>query len=50
MMIRGKLHHLDRHYATPQERELAEAENCRAGWGDLNAAPDLARARFAVAP
>ena len=50
LMIREKLHHWDRHYATPQEREIAEAENIRAGWGDLNERPNLAEIRFAVAP
>lgn len=49
-MIRPRLAHWDEHYATPQERELAEVENERAGWGDLNAEPDIARLRLAVTP
>ena len=34
MMIRPLLKHWDEHYATQQERELARAENLRAGWVD----------------
>lgn len=49
-MIRVRLAHWDEHYATLQERELAEVENERAGWSDLNAQPDLARMRLAVTP
>jgi hypothetical protein len=48
-MIRPRLRHWDEHYASPQERELAEVENERAGWGDMNPLPDLARQRMAVA-
>lgn len=36
MAIKPLLHHWDEHYASPQERELAYAENARAGWHDLN--------------
>lgn len=49
-MIRPRLAHWDRHYANAQERELAEVENERAGWGRLNAEPGIARDRFAVVP
>lgn len=34
--IKPLLKHWDQHYATPQEREIARAENIRAGWSDLN--------------
>ena len=33
-LIRPLLKHWDEHYATQQERELARAENLRAGWVD----------------
>lgn len=49
-MIRPRLAQWDACYATPQERELAEVENARAGWSDLNPKPDLARIRLAVTP
>jgi hypothetical protein len=48
-MIRPRLQHWDNHYANAQEREIAEAENIRAGWGDLNADQDGAARRFANA-
>lgn len=48
MMIKPRLMHWDRHYATPQEREIAEAENIRAGWEDLNEDPATARQRYAA--
>lgn len=35
-MIKPRLYHWDRYYASPQERELAYAENARAGWHELN--------------
>jgi len=35
-MIKPRLRHWDRHYASPQEREIARAENVRAGWHELN--------------
>jgi hypothetical protein len=38
MAIRPLLRDWDERYASPQERELAEAENARAGWSDLNRA------------
>lgn len=47
-MIRPLLRDWDRRYASPQEREIAEAENVRAGWDDLNEEPDVARRRFAA--
>jgi Fatty acid desaturase len=50
MMIRPRLAHWDRHYASLQERELAEVENVRAGWSDLNETPAIALGRFAIAP
>ncbi len=36
MMIKPLLRHWDAHYANEQEREIARAENARAGWYDLN--------------
>ncbi len=36
MAIKPLLADWDRRYATPQEREIARAENARAGWHDLN--------------
>jgi len=36
MMVKPLLKHWDNHYATPQEREIARAENIRAGWAELN--------------
>ncbi|HSW12119.1 MAG TPA: fatty acid desaturase [Solimonas sp.] len=36
LMIKPLLRHWDRHYASPQELEIARAENARAGWHDLN--------------
>ncbi|TAM09354.1 MAG: hypothetical protein EPN72_00635 [Nevskiaceae bacterium] len=35
-VIKPLLKDWDAHYATPQEREIAYAENARAGWHDLN--------------
>lgn len=49
-MIRPRLQHWDAHYANPQERELAEVENVRAGWSDINPALSTAKARFAITP
>lgn len=49
-MIRPRLAHWDRHYANAQERELAEVENERAGWGGINSEPALARQRFSIVP
>ncbi|MFM6853182.1 MAG: fatty acid desaturase [Sphingopyxis sp.] len=46
-MIRPRLAHWDRHYANAQERELAEVENIRAGWADLNENPTAAARRHA---
>ena len=43
MMIKPLLRHWDAHYASEQEREIARAENARAGWHDLNAPADTAR-------
>lgn len=48
-MIRPRLAAWDREYANSQERELAEAENIRAGWADLNADRDLAEKRYEFA-
>ncbi len=48
-MIRPRLAAWDRDYATPQERELAEAENVRAGWADLNSNQETVKARYANA-
>ncbi len=48
-MIRPRLAEWDRSYATPQERELAEAENIRAGWSDLNENSFAANERYAYA-
>ena len=36
MAIKPLLKHWDDHYASPQEREIAQAENARAGWHELN--------------
>jgi hypothetical protein len=36
MMIKPLLKHWDQHYASPQEREIAQRENERAGWHELN--------------
>ncbi|EZP36716.1 fatty acid desaturase [Janthinobacterium lividum] len=49
MMIRPLLRDWDRRYASPQEREIAAAENIRAGWADLNDEPEPAQRRHAVA-
>ncbi|MES2262639.1 MAG: fatty acid desaturase [Pseudomonadota bacterium] len=48
MLIKPLLRDWDRCYASPQEREIAEAENVRAGWDELNAQPEAARARYAL--
>lgn len=48
-MIRPLLADWDRDYANLQEREIAHAENIRAGWSDLNADPGLAESRYAFA-
>jgi hypothetical protein len=48
-MVRPRLKHWDRHYANRQERELAEVENIRAGWADLNDDAPTAERRFAYA-
>ncbi|MAA73384.1 MAG: hypothetical protein CMN28_01590 [Salinisphaeraceae bacterium] len=37
-MIKPRLAHWDRHFATDEEREIAWRENARAGWHDLNEA------------
>ncbi|MCC4594197.1 fatty acid desaturase [Xanthomonas campestris pv. phormiicola] len=49
LMIKPLLRDWDRTYATPQEREIAEAENIRAGWEDLNEDAATARLRHAAA-
>ncbi|MDR2857688.1 MAG: hypothetical protein LBV50_07555 [Novosphingobium sp.] len=48
-MIRPRLRHWDRHYANTREREIAEVENIRAGWADLNEDPAAASRRYAFA-
>lgn len=48
-MIRPRLKDWDRNYANRQERELAESENIRAGWGDLNEDAAAAEHRYAFA-
>jgi hypothetical protein len=48
-LVKPLLRDWDRRYASPQEREIAEAENVRAGWEELNEHPEAARARYAVA-
>lgn len=39
MAIKPLLRDWDENYASPQEREIARAENARAGWHDLNESP-----------
>jgi fatty acid desaturase len=48
-LLKPLLKDWDRRYASPQEREIAESENVRAGWDDLNDHPEIARARYAAA-
>lgn len=44
-VIKPRLRDWDERYATPQEREIAYAENARAGWHDLNEPKAVAGAR-----
>jgi len=39
LAIKPLLRNWDEQYASPQEREIARAENARAGWHDLNESP-----------
>jgi hypothetical protein len=48
MVLKPLLGDWDRRYASLQEREIAEAENIRAGWEDLNENPVVARQRYAA--
>lgn len=49
LTIKPLLRDWDERYASPQELEIARAENARAGWHDLNEAPLAGRSMDALA-